>query len=310
MTGADGSPTLVVGTGLLGGAVRRRLGPRWMSAQGIAWDTPAVSVRQLRALAADLARAEGWRAAWCAGAGVVGASPATMRTELDGVAAFLDGLSDGGSPGRLFMVSSAGGVYGAGGPEVLTEGSPVHPRSAYGEGKRAIEEHIGEWAASAGTAVLIGRISNLYGPGQDLSKRQGLVSHLCWNALRNEPTQIRVPLETTRDFLHADDAAARIMSWLDRQGGADAGGATIKLVVSGVPMTLARTITLVRAVTKRRMLVVHVDDGQQNEQPKHLRFRSTVLTALDEAHLARPFETGIAEVFESLRRQFAATGRG
>jgi UDP-glucose 4-epimerase len=291
----------VVGAGLLGGAVLDRLGSDGERATGIDWSAPLDARRHLRDLGEQCASTEGWRAAWCAGAGVVGATDDTMREEHEHVVAFLHGLTAGGAPGgRLFVASSAGGVHGGGSHRTITEADEPAPRSAYGRGKLDVEQAARAWSHASGAAVLVGRISNLYGPGQAIDKGTGFLSEACQRSLRKEAITIRVPLETARDFVHADDVAARVVDWLDGDGP----GAT-KLLVSGASVTLARAAAVVRAVGRHRTLLVHVADPHAWQQPRYLRFRSSVLTDLDHRHPARPLEVGVLELFESLRAQLA-----
>ena len=60
--------------------------------------------------------------------------------------------------------------------------------------------------------LLVGRISNLYGPGQNLAKPQGLVSQLCRAQLTRQPLSVYVSLDTMRDYLYVDDAAAMVVA--------------------------------------------------------------------------------------------------
>ena len=63
-------------------------------------------------------------------------------------------------------------------------------------------------AAADRPPVLIGRIANLYGPGQNLAKAQGLVSQLCAAQLERARSSIWVSLDTLRDYLFAPDCCS------------------------------------------------------------------------------------------------------
>ena len=82
--------------------------------------------------------------------------------------------------------------------------------SAYGESKLEQERIVRAWSAATGVPAAIGRFSNLYGPGQDLTKPQGIISRLVRASLRGEPLLVFVPLDTVRDYLFAADAARRV----------------------------------------------------------------------------------------------------
>jgi uncharacterized SAM-binding protein YcdF (DUF218 family) len=75
------------------------------------------------------------------------------------------------------------------------------PLAPYGEVKLGMEEALRAAAAEIGAAALVGRISNLYGPGQDLSKPQGLISRVCIAHLTRAPLPVMVSLDTMRDYL-------------------------------------------------------------------------------------------------------------
>ena len=84
--------------------------------------------------------------------------------------------------GGLFVASSAGGVYAGSSDPPFTERSVPRPISPYGRQSWNTSVSATLWGEAHGIPVLIGRIANLYGPGQDMSKAQGLVSQLALTA--------------------------------------------------------------------------------------------------------------------------------
>ena len=128
--------------------------------------------------------------------------------------------------GTLFFASSAGGVYAASqAAPPFDETSPVGALAPYGGEKLAQEALVRELAEAAGVDMLIGRLSNLYGPGQKLSKPQGLIAHVGRAALRREPVSIYVPLDTIRDYLFAADAGRMVIDAVARRWARAAGAA-------------------------------------------------------------------------------------
>ena len=243
---------LVVGQGLLGkGVTRCSTGDDVHPTGTIDWQDPNQARHQLAELAASFGRSiDGpWRLAWCAGAGVVGTSETQFADEQSYLESFLGALA-GAAPagnGSVFFASSAGGVFGAGSSGYITEASPESPVSAYGNSKLAQELMVAEWATSHSVPALIGRISNLYGPGQNLAKPQGYISQLLRSMLVRQPFQLRASGDTERDFIHVDDAAARIHHWLRMTGEV---GVTRKLIASGRSHTLPRVASVARSVTR------------------------------------------------------------
>jgi UDP-glucose 4-epimerase len=304
---------LVVGQGLLGkGVVRCTPDEDLHHAGRIEWDEPARARQQLADLATSFRHSiDGpWRLAWCAGAGVVGTSDAEFADERSFVEAFLDRLRSesraGLAEGAVFFASSAGAVFGAGSSGLITEDSPESPVSAYGESKLAQEELVAQWSADANVPALIGRISNLYGPGQNLSKPQGFISQLLRSMLVRQPFQLRASGDTERDFIHVDDAAARIHTWLSLPGEA---GVTRKLIASGRSHTLPRVANVARAVTRIQPKIMYAASMGLAPQPHHLRFASHVRMDLDAAAPSRPLETGVSQTWHSMLRGFAVGRR-
>ena len=203
--------------GLLGSAVCRRLrdaGPRGAD-HPVPWGDHEASVAALLRDAAELPVR--WEVYWCAGAGVVGSSTEELDAEVAVLADFL---------GRWEPVTGAGGVRvlpglvgrrrvrRCDGPP-FTEHTEPAPISPYGRAKLRSEEMATDFAVRTGTALLVGRLANLYGPGQDMGKPQGLVSQLCRAQLTRQPLSVYVSLDTMRDYLFVDDAAAMVVAGLD-----------------------------------------------------------------------------------------------
>jgi UDP-glucose 4-epimerase len=300
---------LVVGHGLLGKAVLRCAAAHDIHpVEPIAWEEPAQARRQLDDLATSFGESiDGpWRLAWCAGAGVVGTSDAQFADEQSYLETFLHALGSLGpaklTDGAVFFASSAGGVYGAGSSGWISEATSESPVSAYGESKLAQERMIAEWSAATGVPALIGRISNLYGPGQNLAKPQGFISQLLRSMLAKQPFQLRASGDTERDFLHVDDAAARICAWLDMAGET---GVTCKLITAGRSHTLPRVANVARSVTRIQPKVVYAAKVGTAAQPHHLRFATNIRPDIDAAAPSRPLEVGVRQTWQAMLQDFA-----
>lgn len=278
MAGASTGQRLawVVGSGgLLGRAVVRRLHAlgRDVRTSRVQWAEPGAALEALLADAEDLPTS-GWQLYWCAGAGIVGTTPAELDAEVALLADFLDGWHPGGKAAQqgMFLASSAGGVYAGAIGAPFTERTVASPNSAYGEAKLRSEALAGVFADRTGVPLLIGRISNLYGPGQDLSKPQGLISHLCRAQLTRQPLSIYVPLDTMRDYLYVDDAAAMAVAALDEV--AVRGGQHLKVLASEQTTTIGSILGDLRHITRRRPPVVLGTSPSARFQVRDLRMRS------------------------------------
>lgn len=283
----------VVGSGgFLGSNVRRGLaGARgvetWVPpGRPFPWDDPTRLAAALeRAVEAFGARnatgasTEGWAVLWCAGAGVVGTSEAALAQETIAWEAFLGGLGANRSlaerRGLVFLASSAGGVYAGSAGTVFTEETPCAPISPYGRAKLAQERTLAEWAKARRVSWLVARISNLYGPGQDLSKPQGLISHISRCLIHGLPIHIYVPLDTIRDYLLAEDCTAKVKRALGQLADGPEGQGIVKILASERETTVAELISSFRRVAKRQLkLATALHPVQQ--QPLRLSFRSKI----------------------------------
>jgi UDP-glucose 4-epimerase len=313
--------TWVVGaTGLLGSAVTRRLSAdpsSTMIAQSVNWKNSAESLRDLTSGTLHWLNetdATAFRLIWAAGAGVT----ATHRSSLAGESAtfqsFIDQLAKevearGVSASvTVFLASSAGGIYSGGSQPPFTESSQALPVSAYGETKLAMERTITEFAGRTGVRVVVGRISNLYGPGQRIEKQQGFVSQLCTSMLTRRPISVYVSLDTTRDYIFSDDAATLIQACFERVESEDfVGGAIIKNIASHVPTTLGRVLHEAKLVFKRKPDVILASSPMAAGQVRDLRISSTVWPELNDLP-RRSLLIGLAETRASMELRLHSNG--
>jgi UDP-glucose 4-epimerase len=295
--------TLLVGHGLLGSRVRQLLERRGEDVRvaAVPWGDPEAALAALLREAADAG--PGWRLAWCAGAAVVGADTAATDAEVALVRRFVAELGD--APHATLLASSAGGVYaGSAGPP-FTESHDTRPTSAYGQAKLDVEAAFRSLAAS-GTRLVIARLANLYGPGQDLDKRQGLVSQLCVSRLTGRPLGIYVSVDTLRDYVYVDDAAAVAAALLDRVAGEVPGTVVVKIVASGRTTSVAGLVNAATRAFRRRPPVVYAARPNTG-QVRDLRLRSHVWTDLD-ALVATPLVVGLRATAEDIAARHRRSG--
>lgn len=266
--------------GLLGSAVSSALIDRCERVHllsGLAWSDPSVCRRQVvasfrEAFASDSRSPEHAELYWCAGAGFVGSDPAALETETRTMDAVLTSFRQEvvGRVPRVTatLASSAGGVWAGASTFPITEETAPRPTHAYGKAKLQHEQRFLE-AAGPEINPFIGRISNLFGPRQDLSKRQGLLSHLVYNAVHNRPTRIFVPLDTTRDYIHVRVAAEVLIDYTR-----DLNGPRMRIIASEQPYSIASLIGELKRVLRRRIPITFGDLPSTGIQPKTLAFRT------------------------------------
>lgn len=274
---------LVVGRGLLGSRVAASAAARGRRVRGVQvpWDQPGPALEAL-VVAADAAAAEDpdWDLAWCAGAGVVATGQDALDAEVELFTSFVRRLRL--PPRTLFLASSAGGVYaGSAGPP-FTEDTEPRPLAPYGRAKLAMEDAARDLAAAGGRVVL-GRIANLYGPGQDLEKPQGLISQLCLTHVTGRPLRLYVSFDSLRDYVYVDDAAEVVVDLLARAGALDPGAVVTKVIATGAPTSVALLVdACIRAFRRRPHVIQCASPG--GAQVLDLRLRSRVWPELDAAY--------------------------
>lgn len=278
----------------------------------MAWGEPAVMAQLADAVErfAQHAAARPWLLAWCAGSGVVASSAQSLAFETATLRHVLRCLASArqhhglDAPGTIFFASSAGGLYaGSTGPP-FDERTRPRPIAPYGEMKLAQERLLHDWATSEGVSVLVGRIANLYGPGQNLGKAQGLISQLCWSQIGQQPFNVYVPLGTRRDYLYARDCGAMVASALSDLGASGQPTVATKVFASQRSMTIGEVLGQFRRITGRapRVSLRATDLGRR--QVPDLRLVSNVMPDVDRL-ATTPFPVGLLATYEDLRRRHA-----
>jgi UDP-glucose 4-epimerase len=282
--------------GLLGRNVERALGTQgavWHPPHRFTWDDPDAVERELsvacQAFAAEVGGSS-WQIAWCAGAGVVGSDASDLEKETRAFTGLLAGITEalcerGGRSGAMFLASSAGGAYAGATAPPFCEDSPVAPLAPYGWNKLQQESLARRWSMETATPLLVGRLSNLYGPGQNLSKSQGLITRVCVQVLSRQPLTLYVPLDTIRDYLFARDAGSLIADGLARLRLEDSPTvetpSVTKILASHQPTTVSTVLAQLRWITKRPVSVISAVSANAARQARDLRMTSAVWPELD-----------------------------
>ncbi|WP_288872951.1 NAD-dependent epimerase/dehydratase family protein [uncultured Microbacterium sp.] len=298
----------IIGRGLLGRAVSRSRADTPFAVD-VSWDDPERAIRELTAGAEAFLRVPGpVEIYWCAGKGVTSTPRESLFAEVALFGAFLDVLARSplATADRLvlFLASSVGGAYGGAVEPPHRESTPPASASAYGDAKLAMETLAAERGAEQGWRTVIGRLTNLYGPGQDLTKKQGLISTLVDSAITMQPAIIYVSLDTLRDYIFEDDAAAVVSAAASRARLLPAGATVVKIVGTGRAVSVGAILGELRRLRRRSGFSL-LGQGPATGQALDLRVRSEVWTDLD-ALVATTLPEGLDRV---LRARLAMLGR-
>jgi UDP-glucose 4-epimerase len=112
---------------------------------------------------------------------------------------------------KWVFISSGGTVYGESKTDTITETHSTEPLCPYGVIKLSIENYFQLYGRLHQTPFVILRLANPYGPWQDISKGQGLITTLLQKAMRQESIEIWGDGNNVRDYIYIDDAVAGIV---------------------------------------------------------------------------------------------------
>lgn len=309
---------VVGGGGLLGSALCRVLALRdttlFAPAEPFRWQSVPERERQIgdavRAFASRVAAGEPWELYWAAGVGSMGSVEASLAEETRALAHLLDLLlcepNLRAAPAAVAFASSAGSIYAGATDPVISERSAPAPNTPYARAKLEQEEMVTAFVRAHGRATaLISRLSTLYGPGQSRGKPQGLIAHIARGVVRSQPVRIYVPLDTVRDYLAADDAAAAMVEALAALGAGRAGPAVLtKIFASERPTTIAEIVAVFRRIARRAPRIITSASRLSALYPRRMRFASVAAR-----ELSRPprvsLLVGVSEVLAAERALFA-----
>jgi UDP-glucose 4-epimerase len=111
---------------------------------------------------------------------------------------------------KIIFPSSGGTVYGDSPTGFNKEDDLAIPYSPYGIGKLAIEYYLGYFKRTHGLDYIVYRLSNPYGPGQNIYGKQGVIPIFLNKILNNEELTIYGNGEMVRDYIYIDDAVNMI----------------------------------------------------------------------------------------------------
>ncbi len=302
----------VVGAGgLLGSAVvraAREQGDTLLVSSDIPWADSSGTVDSIQAHARQLLEiissdpSQEWRIVWAAGHATTASDEPQLDSELATFRSCLEAINTElrETRGGVFtLASSAGGVYaGSDNPPFSSESEP-RPLGDYGRLKLQQETAARE-LLDPNIRVLIARIANLYGPGQDLSKLQGLISRLALTSVTKEPLSMFVPLDTLRDYITADDAAARLLHWMS----VDDAPLAIRVIASGRATSLGYLINLMKDITRTATPIAYGMHATAAHQSHDLRLSPDTDEHL-ESLSATPLPAGIKDVYLDILQRCA-----
>lgn len=301
---------------MLGSALCRALGRTstelFTPAMTFSWDSEADFEIQVtaavKAFADRSADAGRWEIYWAAGVSHMGSSAADLSRETRALSTLIRRIGSEKrlkrSSGAMAFASSAGAVYAGSPAGVITENTILAPTTAYAREKLLQEDLMRSFMASNGPPVVLARLSTVYGAGQSAGKPQGLLTHIARCVLRNRAVHIYVPLDTIRDYIFSDDAAAVMVNAL--RGATDMSHALTMIVASEYPTTIAEIIAIFKKINRRAPRVVTSAGTMSAVYSRSIQFQSLAVPECARLTKTR-LPVGIAKLLASERDSFVRT---
>ena len=151
---------------------------------------------------------------------------------------------------RVVFVSSSA-VYGQQSIMPISESAETNPISSHGIQKLTIEKYLLLYQFLYGINIRIIRLSNPYGPGQDLSGRQGFIAIAIGQMIKNEPVLLRDSGRPIRDFIYIDDVSRSLAL-----AGIVENAPSILNLGSGKGYSLKQVVEMLREITDNQVLTV------------------------------------------------------
>lgn len=120
---------------------------------------------------------------------------------------------------KIIFISTGGALYGKPDYTPVDELHPLRPISAYGISKMTYERYLHFYQKNRGLDYAILRLSNVYGPRQNLSKKQGVIGIWLDKIMRQEPIEVWGDGQVVRDYIHVYDVAEALSLLLQYAGG-------------------------------------------------------------------------------------------
>jgi UDP-glucose 4-epimerase len=152
-----------------------------------------------------------------------------------------------------FVFASSTAVYGNNAKMPVTEDTPLMPLSPYAASKAASEAYVNAYANCYNLCATTLRFFNVYGAGNEKNPYSGVITKFMTKAQKDKPLTIEGDGEQTRDFIHVSDVVSAVLLALEKK---NLKGETFN-VCTGVPVSVNQLVDAVRAVSGKRLHVIH-----------------------------------------------------
>lgn len=186
---------------------------------------------------------------------------------------------------KIIFISSGGAVYGSRAEKgVVTEDDRPEPISPYGICKLTIEHYLNYYHRKYGLDYIIYRLTNPYGPRQQVKHNQGVIPLFIGNIMRGEPITVFGDGSMSRDYIYIEDAVEMMLKGLQAQTKHN-----LYNIGSGNQNSLIEIVKLLKELSKKPIEVVH------KEAPKTFLEKTPISMERYEKEFGPPNTTSLAE---------------
>lgn len=156
---------------------------------------------------------------------------------------------------KIIFASTGGAIYGnTASSEAINESTVPRPVSPYAIGKLTIENYLRYFKRKHGLDYMVTRISNPYGPGQNLLSGQGVIPIFLSRLLQDEPITVYGDGSMIRDYLYIDDVAKMISGSFEKDSKAHTYN-----IASGTGHSVNDIVKTAENVTGKKFKIEHKD---------------------------------------------------
>ncbi len=183
-----------------------------------------------------------------------------LHINVEGTASLLEAIGNVKDYSPKLVMGSSGGVYGQASPEKLplSECLPCEPVDEYSVTKLAAELMARLWARKFGIKLIIARIFNIVGAGQDERHVAGQIALQLSRLRSGESRTLKLgSLESTRDFIDVRDVAQALVALAE-----DERAAGVFNIGTGVECSIGELLRNFLAAARIGAAIEHKQDIQ------------------------------------------------
>lgn len=155
---------------------------------------------------------------------------------------------------NIVYASSGGTIYGEPIYNPIDEDHPLKPKSLYGHSKKIIESYLTFFSENFGINIQILRISNPYGPFQNIYGTQGLIAVAFGSLMENRTFTVFGKGDIVRDYIYIDDVMDAFKSALTSEK------SNLVNISSGQGKSILEILDKIQEVTGRKIQIIKKDE--------------------------------------------------